>query len=435
MTKLLTEQGVRSLYDAVSQCTRCGFCEQACPTYVVTGREAWSGRGRNQLVRMMIEGKFKDRRSAEEALSSCLLCSGCTSACPARVPTADIVLEGRRLLRAGRHPWLARLLSHLLTKRPAILAGLLRWGCRFKRWGLAGLLARTRILSLLGLRGIESAINHVDEAPKQFLYEYLESGAGAVSREPNDRPNWLYFAACGTNYLLPRVGKATTSVLKTLKGPGKFLSNPCCGLLSYNYGDLESARILAKANIERTESFRAGESAPVVGDCSSCVSHLKSYPQLFLDDPGWRERAERFSARVKDFVEIVDGELVEGETVLRRGKAEPSTHHDACRARNGQGIIAQPRSVMQAVEKDFRELPEADQCCGGAGAFAFVHPGLSEELLKRKIANIASTHARFVTASSTSCLVQLARGLKKYYPECRVLHLSELVEERLRSRG
>ena len=75
----------------------------------------------------------------------------------------------------------------------------------------------------------------------------------------------------------------------------------------------------------------------------------------------------------------------------------------------------------------YRELPRAEECCGGAGAFALVHPELSEDLLKRKIGSIASVGARVAAASSTSCLLQLARGLKKYYPECKAVHISELI--------
>jgi glycolate oxidase iron-sulfur subunit len=73
----------------------------------------------------------------------------------------------------------------------------------------------------------------------------------------------------------------------------------------------------------------------------------------------------------------------------------------------------------------------SDLCCGGAGAFAFVHEELSEDLLKAKVGKIAAVQARTVVTSSTSCLIQLARGLKTYYPEGRVLHLSEFVAENL----
>jgi glycolate oxidase iron-sulfur subunit len=76
----------------------------------------------------------------------------------------------------------------------------------------------------------------------------------------------------------------------------------------------------------------------------------------------------------------------------------------------------------------------SDVCCGGAGAFAFVHEDLSDEVLRRKIGNVAAAQARTVVTSSTSCLIQLARGLRKYYPDARVLHVSEYVAGALKDR-
>jgi glycolate oxidase iron-sulfur subunit len=83
---------------------------------------------------------------------------------------------------------------------------------------------------------------------------------------------------------------------------------------------------------------------------------------------------------------------------------------------------------MRAAGGSFCEMAGADKCCGGAGAFAFVNEGLSEDLLKTKVGNAAAVQAGVVLTSSTSCLIQLARGLRKYYPEAKALHLSEYVD-------
>ena len=434
LDKLITEQGERSTYDAVSQCSRCGYCEQACPTYVVTGKEHFSGRGRNQIARMLLEGKFKDPQAASEALSTCLLCGACTSACYAHVPTADIVLEGRRILRGGKSPLLARLLRWLMEDHPAWFVLALKSAYALKRWGLARAFARTRVLDLAGLGELALAETHVEEAPRRFLFEMLREDV-EVSRpdEGAASPRWLYFAPCGPNFLYPRVGLATVKLLKGNRGAGRFLDNPCCGLLFYNYGDLDAAKRFARRNIENAESVAgsgggdaAEEAAPIVGDCSSCVAHLKSYPQLFLEDPSWKARAEAFSRRVRDVLEVLPQAAGRPD-----GGSAAVAYHDSCRARHGQGIADPPRVALKAAfDGAYRELPEAGWCCGGAGAFAFSHPELSEEVLKARIGHIASVQARVVATSSTSCLLQLAHGLRKYYPECRVAHVSELLLEK-----
>ena len=432
MKFLKTDAGDREVYDAVSQCSRCGWCLQACPTFVATGKEAYSGRGRNQVVRMMLEEKLKDPASAGDALSTCLLCGACTSACYAHVPTADLVLEGRRALRGGREPLAVRLITGLLLDRPRLGAWLLRAANLLKRLGLARLVSWSRLLRLVGLRALETAELQVREAPLRFLSESLRADpslAGASGGSGATR--WHYFAACGPNYVLPRVGLATTRLLRAVRGPGRFLDNPCCGLLAYNYGSLDSARAFARRNIENWESralvgAEADQQAPIVGDCSSCVAHLKSYEQLFLEDPGWRPRAARFAAAVKDAIEAVP----EDALPRLKGFAGTATYHDSCRARHGQGLVDPPRRLLsRLLGERYAELPEAEGCCGGAGAFSLAHPELSDAIAKRKAGNIASVRADLVLTSSTSCLLQLDHALRKYYPTARVRHLSEFLAE------
>ena len=425
--KLSTGLGERTTYDAVAQCSRCGYCEQACPTYLATGREGFSPRGRNQVVRMLLEGKLASPDTAELLLSTCLLCGACSTTCYAHVRVPDLVLEGRRLLRKEHVPWLARALGWLLLEHPRGFEALLRAAYVVKRLGLSRLASGLGLFRLVGLPGLEIAEEQVKEAPKELLAQQLR--ARADLRSPA-LARYIYFAPCGPNFVLPRVGRATVAALQA-RGKTAFLDDCCCGLLAYNYGDTAQAREFARRMIARAEAALALAlpEAELVGDCSSCVAHLKSYPQMFLDDVNWKLRAEKFSARVRDIVEL----LPLSSSLSRRsgegGGEGILTLHDSCRLRHGQGISREPRAVLALLPGGYRELPESDSCCGGAGAFAFVHPELSDAVLRRKVSAIASTQARVVAASATSCLLHLAHGLAKYYPECRVVHLSELDPE------
>ncbi len=310
---------------------------------------------------------------------------------------------------------MVRFLTGLMVRRPEVLGRLLKTANLMKRLGLSRL--GRPFLKLVGLGALAQADEHVDEAPLEFLSEKLD-------RMPEAKlPAWSYFSACGPNYLYPRVGLATVEVLTALKGPGRVLKTGCCGLLSYNYGELADARELAKKVIKDA----GGDETPIVADCSSCTAFLKSYPQLFLDDAEWKALASRFALRVQDAPEV----LAETAHLLPTAPEGAVSYHDSCRACHGQGIKAEPRAVMKAAP-GFKELPESDVCCGGAGAFAFVNPELSDEVLRRKIGRVAQTQARLVVTSSTSCLLQLAHGLRKYYPECRVMHISEFAALALR---
>lgn len=416
LERLLTDLGERSTYDAASQCSRCGYCEQACPTYVATGEESKSPRGRNQIVRLMLEGKLDDPAAAMEALSTCLTCGACTTACYAKVPVVDIVLEGRRMLRGETH-WLVRKVCRLMIDSPRAFAALLKLGFLLKACGLSRL--GRPLLRAAGLSALASMDEHVDEAPLRDLDDRIRS------RPVPAAPAYRYFAPCGPRYLFPRVGEATLSALDALLGPGAALGNPCCGLLAHNYGELSDARELAMKNIAHAE--RSGDE-PVVGDCSSCVAFLKSYPQLFLkpEDASWRRRAEAFAERVRDAVEVYGAHAARLPANVAEGVE--TTYHDSCRALNPQGIKEQPRlAARRAAGASYCEMAGSEACCGGAGAFAFVHEDLSDDLLKAKVGRVAEAQARLVLTSSTSCLIQLARGLRKYYPDAKALHLSEFV--------
>ena len=46
----------QAAYDDTLHCNRCGFCTSFCPTYLATGDETLSPRGRNQAFRALLEG-------------------------------------------------------------------------------------------------------------------------------------------------------------------------------------------------------------------------------------------------------------------------------------------------------------------------------------------------------------------------------------------
>lgn len=450
LNRLITSLGDRNLYDAVSQCNRCGYCATVCPTHMETGRETLSGRGRNQAVRLLIEEKLKKIHEAEESIFTCLLCGACTSTCYARVPTADIMLEARRSSLKKRSSIPARIAMKLLVHHRAGLARWLKAANIFKKAGLARLAGYMGVYHALGMPGLSAAEREIAGSPLTFLHEILEKDPSLRTAASGKKAAWLYFAPCGPDYLYPEVGLSTVRLLRRFLGEGAFFRNSCCGLISYNYGDIADARILAQKNILKFEAMSAyeGTSIPVVGDCSSCVAFMKSYEQLFTDDLQWRPRARRFARSVRDILEIIpqdrisraDLSSVFGATqhsrspiphsAIRTPNSLKVTYHDSCRACHGQEIRIEPRNVLKkALGKNYAELNESDCCCAGAGTFAFTQRELSEKILMRKISNIAGAQADIVLAGATSCLIQLEKGLKKYYPKARVLHYSVFLDK------
>src|SRR5690349_5614297 len=96
----------RRLYEDTLHCNRCGFCTSFCPTYLATGDEALSPRGRNQALRAHFEGRLASPAEASRSFDTCLQCGICTSVCFAEVPTAKLMAAGRaEAAKESGTPW------------------------------------------------------------------------------------------------------------------------------------------------------------------------------------------------------------------------------------------------------------------------------------------------------------------------------------------
>ena len=64
------------------KCVHCGFCLNACPTYLATGLESESPRGRIALMKAVHEGRMEIGDANIPSWELCLQCRACEEACP-----------------------------------------------------------------------------------------------------------------------------------------------------------------------------------------------------------------------------------------------------------------------------------------------------------------------------------------------------------------
>ncbi|MCS7251164.1 MAG: (Fe-S)-binding protein [Anaerolineae bacterium] len=408
-------------YAILQACVRCARCLPVCPTYQETLLEIQSPRGRLALLRAVEEGRLFLDEVVEAHLYHCLDCRACNVVCPAGVAIGESIVAGRAASAVQRpRPWWLRMLleNALGSPRAAEWAALpLRWAWRI------GLIPLARWLSACFPR-------------LKDLLDLVPYPAPSVRRELEGRPSSSearyrvgFFLGCVMNAVYGDVVRASVRLLERC---GCAVVTPpdqvCCGAPQDDQGLRETARRFARRNIAAFEAL--GSLDAIVADCAACSGFLKEYPHLLADDPEWASRARAFAARVRDLTEWL--EAIWPEDLVPVAEGLRVTYHEPCHLSHVQGVRRQPRSLLFRMRGVmFRELPNADRCCGSAGIYNLTHPEMSRRLLERKMADIASTGASVVVTANPGCLLQLEWGARRARLPIRVRHLSEVLEEAL----
>jgi glycolate oxidase iron-sulfur subunit len=431
MSSSLTS-ALASEQDKLLACVHCGLCLEACPTYVATGDENDSPRGRIYLMRAVEEGRLpRTSSSFQQHIDRCLGCRACESACPAGV-------EYGLLLEAARHEilkrprgvahWLMRFVLRNVWLKPARLRAAFAFARFIRDRGIASLLLRTGILrdtsprlefALDLLEGSQSNDPTNDETPEPAV---------KTSGEPD--LTVMLFRGCVTDGLFTRVNEATARVLVAnqvaVETPG---AQVCCGALHAHAGDLVGARTLARQNIDAFGE----DSSPIVTNAGGCGAMLASYGDVLEDDERYAARAREFSARVRDI-----GQQLEA-IGFRNGAAIGlirTTYDASCHLLHGQhGVDASLQMLFAIPDLNFALLKESEVCCGGAGVYNLLEPVLSEEILTAKIENIEASRAKILATGNPGCHMQIAAGARLAGIELEVYHPVEMLDESYRRAG
>lgn len=404
-------------------CIHCGLCLGSCPTYLETGNENDSPRGRIYLMRALQDGRLPLADQSVHHLDLCLGCRACEAACPSGVPYGQLLEHTRDHIEAHHaRPWAQALLRRVAIERifpfpermelALIPARILRW-LRLERWlpkpfrEAMSLLPPNLARAELPVRSAPSS----DIAPRGRV-GFVSGCVMSVMFGPTHQNSVRLLNRIGYEVLTPT-------------------DQECCGALFAHSGNLTAARERARRNIE---AFERLDCDLIVINAAGCGSTLKEYGLLLSSDPVWVDRAKRFSQKVRDLSEV----LVTAVQDLRTGDTPPSprpltTCHDACHLAHAQRITAPPRKLVQAVVgESFVELPEADVCCGSAGSYNLTEPAMAARLQERKIQNILKSGAKIVVTTNPGCLLQIHAGLQEAGAhDVRAMHLADFLSEML----
>lgn len=405
----------------LEQCNGCGACRKTtpgmCPTFIATGDELMSTRGRANLIRAVLEQRGLEGRDplrAEEleaALSNCLGCKACNVECPSNVNLTLLKAEllHARIRRDG--PGLReRALSHVDR--------LGRLGCVMPE--LVNVLLDTGpVRHLLGrLLGI-TAQRPLPAFARERFDHWFARRAGS-SRAPRGRV--VLWDDTFVRYHEPHIGVAA---VKVLEAAGFAVALPtgrqCCGRPAFSQGHLEVVRRLGTHNLALLN--RDVDNAPIVFLEPSCYSmFVEDYRELKL--PGWERVARRcvlFEQLLADLLRREPGAL----TFPRHGGRVVIHAHCHVKALMAPGFLAELAEWLP--ERTVTLLDTG--CCGMAGAFGML---VDKYELSLKVAEPLIQHIRaqpfgtVVVASGTSCRHQI-----DHLAPVRARHMAELLADAL----
>lgn len=408
------------------KCVHCGFCLQSCPTYLATGLETESPRGRIALMKAVNEGRLHVDDGILRHWDLCIQCRACEVACPSGVPYGNLIESVMNQVRPSRQVNFFTKLVHEISFRHLIPSQrLLTWMKRllwlYIKSGLQRAVRATGILKIIST----ALCNLESNLPKLNGKSFVANDQIYLPKEGNGESVWL-LSGC----IMPLVqGDQMRSAVGVLNENGFEVVVPsaqvCCGAINSHVGDVETTRQLARRNIE---AFSLGTNWPIVSLSAGCGARLKEYSKLFEGgDQGNLEKARGFESRVVDIHEFL------ADLPLKRPAARLDkrvTYQDSCHLANVQGIKDQPRELIKCINGiDFVEMPGSEICCGAGGTYMITEPQMSERVLGAKIDNIGETRAEVVATANPGCFIQLQNGIRKRGLDIDVKYVTDLLSE------
>jgi Fe-S oxidoreductase len=429
----------------LEQCNGCAGCRKdtpiMCPTFIATGEEVMSTRGRANIIRAALELRVNghDPLKSEEldaALSNCLSCKGCTPECPSNVNLALLKAE----MMHARHKRDGLPLRERVFSNVDLLG---RIGCALPQ--LANAIVdfkpvRAVMEKIIGLSAKRSLPHYTSERFDRWFARHSVTGVADSGTAINDRGynrgKVILWDDTFVRYHEPHIGIAAVKVLEALGFEVALAKKRrCCGRPAFSQGNLDAAAKLGKHNVDLLTSLFSQQSTlnsqpsapPILFLEPSCYSmFVEDYCELKIDN------ADNVAKRCFLFEKFVDDLLAQEPDALQFKRCSATVAiHPHCHAKS----LMNPAFMRRLAERlPGRKATVLDSgCCGMAGAFGALAEKyeLSVQVAAHLIDQIDNQPpGTEIVASGTSCrhqvidLIPQSRGT-------RPKHMAELLAEAL----
>jgi glycolate oxidase iron-sulfur subunit len=399
---LNTERG-EAAEAVLRKCVHCGFCTATCPTYQLLGDELDGPRGRIYLIKQVLEGAEPTRKT-QMHLDRCLTCRNCESTCPSGVDYGHLVDIGRAIVDEK--------VPRPLPERA------LRWALKEglpSRWFSPAMKLGQFVRPLLP-RALKNKVP-------------ARQSAGAWPSATHSR-RVLMLAGCVQPAMAPNINSATARVLDAA---GLQVVIPpsagCCGAVKFHLNDQDGGLAEMRRNIDAWwPEIEAGVEA-IVMNASGCGVTVKEYGHLLRHDPQYAHKAQRVSELTRDLSELLP-DLVPRlrERLLQKPDASRVVaFHPPCTLQHGQKLKGGVETHLAALGFTVQVARnEAHLCCGSAGTYSVLNPGMATDLRDRKLGHLSALKPSVITSANIGCITHLQSGT-----DTPVRHWVEVVDEAL----
>lgn len=399
--------------DELLNCMRCGFCLPTCPTYIESGyKESHSPRGRIALMKAVVDGLIEPDEDFERSLDLCLGCRACEPVCPSGVKYGSLLEEARDIInqnkkfslpvKAIRKIVFEELFPH--QNRMRNLTGMIGF---YQRSGLQSLTQKLGIMKLFP----DSIATMEKVLPKVPTMKEMKNRPTYLPAESVQTKRVAFFSGCLMDTMFLDTNNATTRLLQ-LAGCEIIIppNQGCCGALHGHSGEKDLAKELAKQNIIAFEQLNVDY---IITNAGGCGAFLIDYDHLLQDDLEWKARAKSFVEKIKDISEILV-ELKFHEKVPLELPKQIITYQDSCHLRNVMKTASAPRILLQSIKGiEYKEMKDADRCCGSAGIYNIVESESSMHMLDSKMVTAKETLATTIVTANPGCLLQMKLGIER----------------------
>ncbi|MBN2372747.1 (Fe-S)-binding protein [bacterium] len=360
-TKLPIEINVdRRFFDC---CVRCGICLGSCPAYKIIRQEAYSPRGRLEIMRAIANKKPFSADEIKPYLSSCLFCLRCQNNCP-----AGVEFDLSFFLCMG-----------LLMKRRDVM---------FK----------------------DIAYSRVENEEKVPSFSKVEYWAGAqIKGDDQGQARALIFPGCFIS--LNEMEHIKTYLIK--KGVNTLLppERVCCGLPFLLKGEIESALRHIKQNIEVLNRL---DIRAVFTPCPFCLMVFRRYYPIFSG-----------SKIDIEFKHISDSLMYE-DLMPAWEKDKKVAYHTSCLIDKATSYNHK-KILKCLAGDSFIDIPGDICCGNGFGHSSEDSAGICKEICLRGLGKIAERGVKCLVTDCPSCTSRWREGIAEGGWDIEVLPFWHLV--------